>query len=249
MGLSQIIDPFYRELTREEWNDRPITGQICLIPGIFPDHVPQVIEVHRHDARDHTTADFIIRNLTENDFGRKDTLPIKKLNIRAGEELLAVRSKRRPAILLKPETFISNTVAKQLPSMGKKHLQERDTFLALPMFSTQTEEYGSGVPPIMVARIKPLMYPQYFYLPQCTRFSQKESMVRFDRAQIIVSRDPAVLKPLNYSLTDEVLEVLFAHLMSWLRLPMNSKSREGYDAILDLLAETLPDSIRDEERL
>lgn len=249
MGLSQIIDPFYRELRDEEWKIRPITGQICCMPGIFPDHDPQVIEVHRHDSRDHTAADFTIRNLKESDYGRKDTLPIKKLSIRAGEELLAVKSKRRPAIILKPETFISEIIAKQLPSMGKKHLQEPDTFLALPMFSTQTEEYGSGVPPIMVARVKTLMYPQYFYLPQSARFTQKESMVRFDRAQIIVSRDPAVLRPLKHAVTDEVLDILFTHFMAWLKLPMNDPSKECYDTVLDILAETLPDDMRAEEGL
>lgn len=245
MGLSQIIQPFYRNLTEEEKSNSPVQGQICLIPGIFPDTIPQVIEAHRHDKRDHSEADFTIRNLKETDYGPKDTLPIKHLNIKSGEELLAVRSKRRPAIIISPDTYISAAVAKMLPSMGKKHLQQPDTFVAFPLFSAQVDGAGTGFPPKMICRIKVLMYPQYFYVPlsNVKSIPIKEGVVRLDRIQVIVSRNPSVLQPKNYALSKDALEIFLCQFMRWLKLPMDPEIKKGYDAILELLGETLPADI------
>ncbi len=251
MGLSQIIQPFYRKLTEEESKHQPIQGQICSIPGIFPDTIPQVIEAHRHDKREHSEADFNIRNLKETDYERKDTLPIKHLNIKAGEELLAVKSKRRPAVIIRPDTFISAAVAKLLPSMGKKHLQQPDTFVALPMFSAQIDGFGTGFPAIMICRIKALMYPQYFYLPQCTdkAIPIKEGVIRLDRIQVIVSQNPAVLQPRKYAISENALEILLCQLMRWLNLPMHSEVKKDYDAVLELLGETLPADICAQDKI
>jgi len=250
MGLSQIIQPFYRKLTEEENSNPPAQGQICSIPGIFPDTIPQVIEAHRHDKRDHSEADFNIRNLKETDYGPKDTLPIKNLNIKSGEELLAVRSKRRPAIIIRPDTYISAAVAKMLPSMGKKHLQQPDTFIALPLFSAQVDGAGTGFPSKMICRIKVLMYPQYFYVPPSNDKSIpiKEGVIRLDRIQVIVSRDPAVLQMRKYAISGDALEVLLCQLMRWLNLPMHPDIKKDYDAILALLGETLPADICAEDK-
>lgn len=243
MGLSQIISPFYRKLSDDEKKAQPVSGQVCRIPSIFLDPVPLVIEAHRLDDRDHAVADITIRNLKVSDYGRKDTLPIKKLNVAAGEELLAVKSKRRRAIILPPDTYISESVNKLLPSMGKKHLQERHTLLTLPMYSAQVDGFGSGFPQIMVARIKTLMYPQYFYLPPDNRHTQKECVLRFDRAQVIVSKDPAVLQLLEYVIVDEAFEMLLSHFMRWLKLPSDTAYYEAYKTVLELLETTLPDEI------
>lgn len=250
MGLSQIVQPFYRTLTEEENSNPPVQGQICFIPGIFPDTIPQVIEAHRHDKRDHSEADFRIRNLVESDYGPKDTLPIKNLNLKTGEELLAVKSKRRPAIILRPDTYISSAIEKVLPSMGKRHLQQADTFVALPMFSAQVDGIGTGFPTKMICRIKVLMYPQYFYMPPSTDRSIpiKEGVVRLDRIQVIVSRNPAVLQPKKYAISENALEILLCQLMRWLNLPMNPDTKKEYDAILELLGETLPANICAEDK-
>ena len=250
MGLSQLIQPFYRKLTEEEYSRSPAQGQICFIPGIFPDVVPRVIEAHRHDKRDHSEADFVIRNLKESDYGQKDTLPIKHLNIKSGEELLAVKSKRRPAIIIRPDTYISAAIGKLLPSMGKKHLQQPDTFVALPIFSSQIDGFGTGFPAQMICRIKVLMYPQYFYMPLSTDtlIPVKEGVVRLDRIQVIVSRDPAVLQPKKYAISEDALEILLCQFMRWLNLPMDQEIKINYDAILGLLGETLPADVCAEDR-
>ncbi len=250
MGLSQIIQPFYRTLTEEESATPPVQGQICLIPSIFPDTIPQVIEAHRHDKRDHSEADFTIRNLKETDYGPKDTLPIKHLKIKSGEELIAVGSKRRPAIIIRPDTYISAAVEKMLPSMGKRHLQQADTFVALPMFSAQVDGFGTGFPAKMICRIKVLMYPQYYYMPPSTdrAIPIKEGVIRLDRIQVIVSRNPAVLLPKKYAISENALEILLCQLMRWLNLPMNPDIKKDYDTILELLGETLPADVCAEDK-
>jgi hypothetical protein len=60
----------------------------------------------------------------------------------------------------------------------------------------------------MVARIRCLIYRQFFYFPESSFF--KEGVARFDRIQVIPGRDPSAIEPFGIALSQEVFTLFLA---------------------------------------
>lgn len=178
-------------------------GQFCWIvtPAIEP--VPQILDVERSDPEEHDEVKFQIRNANRpGDFRAADrTLPIKRLNLRAHEELLIQRAKKRPGIILSDSLDIYPEVTALLKTKAKKHLQE-DSLFVIPCYSIETLENTSGFPAEMVVRIRCLLYRQFFYMPATSFLG--ESIARFDRVRVIVGRDRSAIEPIGFRLSDDV---------------------------------------------
>jgi hypothetical protein len=57
----------------------------------------------------------------------------------------------------------------------------------------------------MVARIRCLIYRQFFYFPGCSSF--REGVARFDRIQVVSGRDRSAIEPLEIALSQEVFSL------------------------------------------
>ena len=184
-------------------------GQLCRVVVPIISEIPKIFDVKRHDPEEHTKIDFILRNADPHkDFkGSEKNLPLKHLGLRSNEELLAQRAKRRPGIIISAGADTYPEITKLLRQTGKKHLQENSIFV-IPCYSTVTSTNISGFIPEMVARIRCLLYRQFFYLP--SRMGLKESIARFDRIQVIPRRNPAAIEPMNISLSEKVLNLFIA---------------------------------------
>ena len=76
------------------------SGQIAWVLTPFTDGIPQIMKVERDSPEDHFASKSQLRNMKESDFRKKQKLPIKLLNPGETEELVVVRSKLRPCIVL-----------------------------------------------------------------------------------------------------------------------------------------------------
>ena len=130
------------------------------------------------------------------------------MNLRAHEELLLQRAKKRPGIIISNGLDIYPEITILLKTKGKKHLQE-DSLFIIPCYGVETGNDLRGFPPQMVHRIRCLLYRQFFYLPASSPF--EEGVARFDRIQVVVGRDRAAIEPTDKCLSEPAL-ILFLSL-------------------------------------
>jgi len=245
MGITKLFDNFYRRLPDETFQKDFITGQFCYIAAFQLEVVPWVLEVKRSDPTGHLNIDFDVRKLSEKDYCRTEELPIYYLGLRYNEELIVQKSKRRPGIIIASENIIFDDISHILKNK-KKHLQQK-CVLVVPIFSRSTTISPSGFPPEMVARIKALMYKQYFYCPQPPKgFKTIEGISRLDRIQVIATSsfpsNKRVFEPVNMAFTDEVTAVFIGMIREWLGIPGRPEDIDYLKTIKDIVAETLPPS-------
>ena len=193
-----------------------------------------VIEVERADPKEAFAAKIKLRNLSERDFRARGKLPIKSINLRQTEELIVSKANKRPAIIVWGSPIIFEDIEKLLISIRKSHLQEY-CLAIVPIYNVETTDHPGGFPPMMVSRIKALMYNQFFYCPPAEEIGLTEGIARLDRIQIILPTDRAVYEPLPMALSEDALAVLFSMLRSWF-----GSVEEDLNAYRELLRETLP---------
>jgi hypothetical protein len=105
----------------------------------------------------------------------------------------------------------------------------------VPIYNVEAIDHPGGFPPIMVSRIKALMYNQFFYCPPMKDFGLTGGIARLDRIQIILPTDRAVYDPLPIALSEDALAVLLSMFRSWF-----GSEEEELVAYRELLRETLP---------
>jgi hypothetical protein len=196
------------------------------------------LDVERFDPQEHYATKFSIRNMTDGDFKKKTRLPIKALSLRETEDLVIHRAKRRPVVIVSGENTIFDDVNTLLLQIGRKHLQEESLIVA-PLYSVESGDHEGGFPPVMVARIRALMYKQFFFCPKGNSPLTSDSIMRLDRLQTIIPNYPAYI-PEPYSLSTEVLGVL----MAMLRSLFGAKEEPEFEALKALVFESLPDEAK-----
>jgi len=234
MGITQLIPQFYRKLPRETFRKEPTIGQLCWTPSLHINKIPMIMEVERADPKEVYATKFRIRNLKENDFKAREKLPIKSLSLRIIEELIVSKAKKRPAMVVWGSPMIFEDMEKLLISIGRPHLQEY-CLAVIPLYNIETVDHAGGFPPVMVSRIKALMYNQFFYCPPVDDIGLSEGVARLDRIQIILPADRAVYEPLPAALSEDALAVLLSMLRSWF-----GSVEEDLDAYRELLKESIP---------
>jgi hypothetical protein len=234
MGITQIIDPFYQRLNLKDLKNRPVVGQFCWIAAQHIDRTPRILEVERNKPTDHFATNFVIRNMTDQDFKKKTKLPIKYLSLRETEELVIHRAKMRLAITIAAENTIFEDVKDAVG--GREHLQE-ENILVLPLYGIESAAHEGGFPSVMVARIKALMYRQFFYCPYFSGIY--EAVVRLDRIQPVIPHYPG-WKPEGIALSQEALGVLMAMLREYFGAPQD----EDMKALREIVQEALPEDAK-----
>ncbi len=233
MGITQVIDEFYVQLPSDTFRKVPIVGQFCWIPAPHLDPVPRILEVERLRPEEHYASKFMIRNMTDQDFTKETKLPIKYLSLRETEELIVAKAKKRPAIIVAADLTIFDDIAQELKRLGLRHLQE-ESIMVVPLYAIETDEHSGGFPPVMTARIKALMYNQFFFCPQTGLGLFNDSIARLDRIHIIKPIHPTY-EPKQFSLCPEALGVL----MAMLRLLFGAEEEKDMKALKELLLESL----------
>lgn len=230
MSITQLytVDEFFEPVDPKEFR----IGQICWVPTPSPDPVPRILDVQRNIPEEHEEIKFELRSANQSkDFRQRDrSLPLKYLNLRSNEELLAQRCRKRPAIILAAGVECFPDVAKFLKKAGKKH-QQQDCMFVIPCYKVQQEEYGNGFVQPVVARAQCLMYRQFFYIPQSNAFT--EMVARFDRIQVVIDRSPAAIEASNVCLSEEIFNLFLSMFM----FCISGKTTTLLDDVRELLKE------------
>ncbi len=178
--ISAII-PFYDNERRP--GPSPEVGQIVFAPVLATDSRPNCADAVRSDPQGHRSADLIIRPLDASvDFrGKSARLPIKALYLGENEELIVSRAKKRPCLILaKSDGVNANTIPKGR-QRDKALNAFHGTYCLAPIYSVSTAEKARSFGPVMTARAKCLMYPEFVYVPQSGMIIKAPGVLRLDR--------------------------------------------------------------------
>lgn len=240
MGITQLLDPFYIDISGERYRDQICPGQLCWVPAPQPQKIPQILEAERADPGEHYLTKFKIRNVLDTDFRRKSELPLYRLKLRLNEELIVQIAKRRPAVVLPSSSTIFKKIDEILRSKGKTHLQQ-DCVLIVTIFDIERPQDPKGFPPEMVVRIKALLYNQFFYCPRTpSGMAPIEGVARLDRIQVAFHGHRASFDPLPIKLSEDALAVLMHLLRSWLCIRAAPEDEKYLHELKELVKETLP---------
>jgi len=234
MGITQVIDPFYQSLDLKVLKNKPVVGQFCWIASPHIDRIPRIIDVERERPTEHYATKFKIRNMTDQDFKKKQKLPIWSLTLRETEQLFLQKAKKRLAITIAAENTVFDDVKEAVAA--REHLQE-ENILVLPLYGIESAGHEGGFPPVMVARIKALMYRQFFYCPY--NAPVYEAVVRLDRIQPVIPHHPGWTLE-NIALSGEALGVLMGMLREYFGAPQD----EDLKALREIVQEALPDEAK-----
>lgn len=132
------------------------------------------------------------------------------------------------------------TIYKDLESilnqMGRKHLQQKNNMLLLPLYGVQDEkDHLGGFPPVMVARIRSMLYDQFLFFPEDKKAGLKEGVGRIDSLQVLINHHP-VCDFTNYKVTDEFFAVIIGMLKRWFNLEID----KDFNALVDICNEACP---------
>ena len=234
MGITQVIDPFYQSLDLKALKNRPAVGQFCWIAAPHIDKIPRIMEVDRESPTEHYATKFKVRNMTDQDFRKKQKLPIISLTLRETEELLMQKAKKRLAITVAAENTLFDDINERIG--GRAHLQE-ENILVLPLYGIEAAGHETGFPPVIVARIKALMYRQFFYCSY--RAPVYEAVVRLDRIQSVIPLHPG-WTPTDIALSGEALSVLMGMLREYFGAPQD----EDLTALRAIVQDALPEEAK-----
>jgi len=233
------ILPPYDEKRRATAGANPVVGQIVrtVVPNLCDGW--KIFEAQRADQVKHSSVSGVIRSVDDKvDYRPKATrLPIYSLRLRDSEELLAVRSKLRPCLVLMTAVGI---LPQHLPndwqrSMGQVAFRHT-SYLVAPIFSIAQKNETKAFGPAMAARIECLVYPQFVYLPRSGGIIRTDSVARLDRAFWATLAPPSEAEQLF--LHDERIGVLHNQLLVLQGLPPSKQYVEMADILrLELKSE------------
>ena len=93
-----------------------------------------------------------------------------------------------------------------------------------------------GFPPVMVARIRAMLYDQFLFFPSHAKALSIDSIGRFDSLQVLVNHHPAC-DFTGYKVTDELFIVIIGMLKRWFNLELDDE----FNALVEICNETCPE--------
>ena len=173
------------------------------------------------------------------DFRRKkDRLPIAALSLGETEELLAIRAKKRPCVVIAKIDGVNPT---SLPDgeQRKKALNAFDgMYLLAPIFSISNGFKETCFGSVMTARVRCMMYPEFVYAPESKPALESPGIIRLDR--FFWSHLVACTEPCDIFLTKDILGVCWSQIQI-----MNGVSpSDEYIELRGILLSYLPDECK-----
>lgn len=144
----------------------------------------QIYDAVRADHQTHSSVSGTIRNVDESkDYKPKaGRLPVFKIGLGDCVELLALKSKMRPCVVLATAAGIPD---KALPAAQRNRAREAFLYpaaLVAPVYSVDTAAQPRSVTTTIAARAECLVYPQLAFLPRSGGVIKNDSVLRLDRA-------------------------------------------------------------------
>ena len=150
-----------------------------------------ILDIQDYNPIDESRLSFRIVPASQNIF-RDRHVPIKALEWQTDEEIIPLKAKMRPVIVISQEQY--TVEAARTPD-------KLVTYLVAPIYSVADHD------PAFVARIKHLEYNQFFYLAEDAGFNRREAFVRLDRIQ---PTHKTLMKPRPVRISDSAWTLLKA---------------------------------------
>lgn len=209
--MEGYIDPYYRQpVGGKPYFQR---GAIAWFPASFlmdsfyrlkPNHYnPAKNAPDYYTATEYTPAD--VHSLKNGVFHHA---PIHDQQLGLNEEFVVQRMKLRKGIVFSTALDTPN-----LPERDLKRVPSHwyhDCFVLLPVYSLEDETKNPKFPARFIEHVKAYAYPQLFHLPADYGGGMRQSVVRFDRMQVVHKQ---YLRADNLWLAEDALIVL----EEWLR--------------------------------
>jgi hypothetical protein len=128
-------------------------------------------------------------------------IPLASPKLETNEEFLVVRAKRRPVVLLMPETPPLGVNNRGYRGRIQRHLCLVGQVFGLLDPKTGREEFS----PSFVERVRKMEFPQLMFLPDHGGLLEVDSILRLDELQSVFT---ANLEPSQFALGDELASTL-----------------------------------------
>lgn len=190
-------DPDHRPAT----TGVPEVGQF--VYTVVPDigQTWKVFDAERADQVSHASVSGTIRNVdADKDYKPKPKrLPVFKIGLSDCVELLALKSKVRPCVVLAVADGVPDLA---LPPSQRNHARAafgHPAVLVAPVYTVSTPDQPRSVTATIAARAECLVYPQLALLPRSGGIIKNDSLLRLDRAFWTTLPPPTELCALSLS--------------------------------------------------
>jgi hypothetical protein len=212
----------------------PEIGQIVFTPVLNTERRPYVADAQRSDPHTHRSAELTIRPMNDAaDFRKKQRLPIAALNLGETEELVVARAKQRPCLVLARSDGIDSMTLPEGVQRNKALNAFGDIYCLAPIYSASTGDKSTSFGPVMTARIKCMMYPEFVFAPQSGLIIDTHSVIRLDR--IFWSHVFAASEPQPLFVTNEILGICWNQLKILTEEPASGEYMELRELMLSCL--------------
>lgn len=211
-------------------------GQILFAPvsDIVLRH--KVADVVRSNPHNHGEALLKFRPVDDKtDFRPKQgRLPLAALQLSDTEELLVHKGKQRPVVVLAKSDGIEPLNIPEGEQRNKGQGAFKPIYCVAPIYSCSTGEKTTAFGPVMAARIKCMMYPEFLFVPTPGKHLDCDSVARLDR--IFWTHLQCAASPTSLFMTDAMLGIAWDQL----QVMTGVKPSENYLELRELLLSELP---------
>lgn len=220
-------------------NNKPniSVGNLCWIPVMQKDE-QYILEIKRNPTKlnSHNDIDFKVTPINATHFTRnhEDQLPVVNLRLEKNQELLINPAKKRLCLIIGSNNIPNYDLTQYITHISNQqyanHLSNK-TFMAVPLYSCSTSLEPTSFCEEMTDRIKNFIYHHLFYLPKykditgsfsaLKELSNSGSILRLD--EIFTFQLNTSIKAIPYSVSPEVLKLIFIHFQSIYGSPDNFK--------------------------
>jgi len=235
LSLSDFCDNFYSSTGKEN-----SPGQIIYCPVSFHDRTPLIADITRADGIEHKKADITIRKYKETvDFKGKNRLPVAALaNLGDREEAIISIGKVRPCLLIGKVGEVNPNLLPEGWQRNKALNAFDSQYVMAPIYSVASVYEPGAFGPIITARIRAAMYPEFLFLPQSDPALPNNSICRLDR--MFLSPLLCATRHRDLWLHADAMNFLNEHLF-WM---LGKDPEEEFMETRQLLLDDLPDEAK-----
>jgi hypothetical protein len=217
-----------------------VVGQIVYAPVSDTNPRHKVADVVRSNATAHDSAELRFRPVDDNtDFRQKPgRLPLAALQLGDTEELLVTKGKQRPCLVLAMSDGVPTSTLPEGAQRNKGQHAFHAVYCVAPLFSCSTGTKATAFGPVMAARIKCLMYPEFVYLTKKEPALDCDSVARLDR--IFWTHLQCATRPQNVFASDSLMEIAW----NQLRVMAREQPSDTYSELRELMIDVLPKECR-----
>lgn len=212
-------------------------GQIVFVPVIEHGRRLLIADVARSDPTSHTDVTLSIRHPNGNDFrGKGKRLPVKLLNLDENHEAVLSRAKLRPCLIIGKHGGVKPHTLPEGQQRNKATNAFPEVYLLSPIYSTSTPQKPTSFGPVLTARIRCLMYPNFVYLPRSGGILSQSGVLRLDH--LFFSGLEHDVQPQNLFVSEHVLAICHDQLKLLCGFQCSDEYLDARKLLLDELPET-----------